>query len=66
MLVLQVRFVSGQSSESIFNVPSDGEPPEAHRFSYLLHIPPEPDSLLPFITAASIQGRVALGPDAGP
>jgi hypothetical protein len=28
-------------------------------------IPPEPDSLLPFITAASIQGRVALGPDAG-
>ena len=25
----------------------------------------EPDSLLPFISAASIQGRVALGPDAG-
>jgi len=25
----------------------------------------EPDSLLPFLTAASIQGRVALGPEAG-
>jgi Putative transposase len=26
---------------------------------------PEPESLLPFLSAASIQGRVALGPDAG-